>query len=132
MGLIEAHQFEQRPWLYFFLRRFELTRWTLRTRLHPEAKWYARLLALYLAITGFETERCCFCGWKVEVVWWCEDQILWETVTGYENGEGISCVACFSKRAGARSLPLKWKVGPLCGYTSEEWRRIIAAYEHGK
>lgn len=127
--MIEAWQIEHRPWLYFFLRRFELTRWTLRTKLHPEARWYALALSLWLAITGYETERCCFCGWKVEVVWWCDDQVLWETVTGYQNGSGITCVKCFDKRAYEKGLPIKWHVGPLCGYTNDEWLRIVMANE---
>lgn len=123
--MIEAWQIEHRPWLYFFLRRYELIRWTLTgKKLHPEAKWYALLLSLWLAITGYETERCNFCGWKVEQVWWCEDEIAWTTVTGYKGG-GISCIKCFNKRASAKSLSLRWLATPLCGYTDEEWQRII-------
>lgn len=124
--MIEAWQVEHRPWLYFFLRRFELTRWTLRGKVwHPETRWYARFLALYLAVTGYETERCMFCGWKVGVVWWCDDQVAWETVTGYSDGGGVSCMTCFDEKAQAKGLPLKWRVGPLRGYTEEEWWRII-------
>lgn len=123
--MIEAWQIEHRPWAYFFLRRFELIRWTLTTKLHSEAKWYALPLSLWLAIIGHETERCCFCGWKVEVVWWCEDEIAWTTVTGYKDGGGISCVKCFDSRASTRKLSLRWLATPLCGYTDEEWQRII-------
>lgn len=130
MGLIEAWQIEHRPWLYFFLRRLELTRWSMRGKvLHPDARWYARLLLLWLALTGYETERCCFCGWKVGIVWWCDDQVLWETVTGWQNGEGISCIQCFNDRADRMNLPLRWTIGPLCGYTNDEWLRIVAANE---
>lgn len=76
--MIEAWQIEHRPILYFFFRRFELCRWTLRGKVfHPEARWYARLRALWLALTGYETERCSFCGGKVGVVWWCDSQEMW-------------------------------------------------------
>lgn len=124
--MIEAHQLEHRPWLYAIVRRVELVRWTLGGKVfHREARWYARLLALWLALTGYETERCLFCGWKVNHVWWCEDQILWGTVTGYMEGGGISCIDCFEKRASAMGFPLRWKVRPLCGYTNGEWLRIV-------
>lgn len=123
--MIEAYQIEHRPFLYFFLRRFELVRWTLNGKVfHAEAKWYAPLLALLLALMGYEYERCCFCGWKVSVVWWCDDQILWETVTGYTTN-GVLCIQCFDRHAERKGLSVKWQVGPLCGYTNEEWLRII-------
>lgn len=126
--MIESWQIEHRPWLYFFLRRFELTRWTLRGKdFHKDARWYARILSLYLALIGYETERCLFCGWKVSVVWWCDDQVLWETVTGWKEGGGIACVNCFNERAEAQSFPLRWHVGPLRGYTEDEWLRITEA-----
>jgi hypothetical protein len=112
--VIEAWQIEHRPWLYFFLRRFERVRWTLSVKaFHEESRWYARPLSLWLALIGYEAERCLFCGWKVGIVWWCEDQILWETVTGFKDGGGISCVGCFAKRAESKRLFLRWHVGPL-------------------
>lgn len=123
--MIEAEQTKRHPWLYFLLRRLELARWTLSSKVfHRDAKWYARWLALYLALMGYEYERCCFCGWKVSVVWWCDDQVLWETVTGYTTN-GVSCIQCFDERAERMGLTVKWQVGPLCGYTNEEWLRII-------
>lgn len=128
--MIESCQIEDRPWLYFFLRRFELVRWTLRGKVfHDDARWYARLVSLWLALAGYETERCLFCGWKVGVVWWCDDPVLWETVTGYTEGGGVSCIQCFADRAERQRLPLKWTVGPLCGYTEGEWQRIIRDHE---
>lgn len=109
--MIESWQIEHRPWLYFFLRRFELIRWTLFGKVfHKEARWYARLLSLYLAVTGFETERCLFCGWKVGVIWWCNDQELWSKITGYGEG-GICCVRCFNLRAEQKNVLLRWSVG---------------------
>lgn len=117
----EAWTLEHRPWLYFVLRRFELCRWAFGgKRFHPEARWYARLVALWFAVTGYETELCSFCGGKVGMVWWCDDQDLWESITGYENGGGISCVQCFDDRAERGRIYLKWRVGPLSGYTDEE------------
>lgn len=138
--MIEAWQIEHRPWLYFFLRRLELTRWTLRGKvLHEEAKWYARLLALYLALTGYETERCCFCGWKVGCVWWCDDQDVWATVTGWQDGDGVACLQCFNDRAESRSIYLRFVAEPLRkrapkedesgGYTEAEWREMITKDE---
>lgn len=112
--MIESWQIEHRPFLYFFLRRFELVRWTLFGKVfHAEARWYAPYLALWLALTGYETERCLFCGWKVEVVWWSDDPSLWAVVTGYKEGGGISCVSCFAERAERKKLFVKWTVGPL-------------------
>jgi hypothetical protein len=112
--VIEAYQIEHRPVLYFFLRRLELIRWTIQSKtLHPDAKWYAPLLSLWLAITGYETERCNFCGWKVDLVWWCDNAIMWVLVTGYSKGEGICCVKCFDKRAQKQRIFLQWRVGLL-------------------
>jgi len=114
--MIEAWQIEHRPWLYFFLRRFELTRWTLRGKVfHREAKWYARIAALYLALTGYETERCCFCGWKVNCVWWCSDPKTWSTATGWQDEEGVSCIRCFDERARRAGIYLRFVTRPLSG-----------------
>lgn len=113
-AMIEAWQIEHRPWLYFFLRRFELTRWTLSGKdFHKDARWYARLLALYLALTGYETERCLFCGWKVGCVWWCDDQETWATVTGWREGGGIACIDCFTERAAVQGIYLRFVTEPL-------------------
>lgn len=112
--MIEAWQIEHRPAFYFLLRRLELIRWTLRGKVfHPEVRWYARIGALWLAVIGYETERCCFCGWKVGRVWWCDDAELWETVTTYKDGGGISCINCFEERAAQKQIPLRWHVTPL-------------------
>lgn len=111
--MIEAWQIEHRSWLYFFLRRLELTCWTMRGKvLHPDAKWYARLLLTWLALTGYETERCCFCGWKVGIVWHCDDE-AWAKITGWQDGEGISCVQCFNDRAEQMGVFLRFSAGPL-------------------
>lgn len=127
--MIEAWQIEHRPVAYFFLRRFELARWTLFGKVfHKDARWYARLLALWLALTGYETERCLFCGWKVENVWWCDDQVLWTTVTGYEEG-GISCARCFEQRARRMGILLQWRVSTHVPYSEQEWRRMIVEHE---
>lgn len=109
--MIEAHSFERRPVVYFFLRRAELIRWTFRHKiLHPEAKWYARALSLWLAIIGYETERCGVCGWKVGMVWWCDNPIMWVLVTGYSEGEGVLCMQCFDDRAHKQGIYLQWRV----------------------
>lgn len=109
--MIEAWTIEHRPWLYFFLRRFELCRYVLRKKsLHSEAGRLARARALCLVLTGHETEICCFCGGKVGVVWWCDDDKLWATVTSYEEGGGICCVDCFESRSTAKGIALRWSV----------------------
>lgn len=111
--MVEAWQIEHRPVLHFFLRRLELCRWAFRGKVfHKEAPWYARWRALYLALVGFEAERCCFCGWKVPNVWWCENQDLWMQVTGYANG-GVFCSTCFESRAEELGITLRWKVNYL-------------------
>lgn len=109
--MIEAWQIEHRPWLYFFLRRFELCRYVLRKKsFHLEARLSARVRALCLVLSGHETEICCFCGGKVGMVWWCDDDKLWAEVTGYREGGGICCVGCFEDRATSKEIFLQWSV----------------------
>lgn len=127
--MIEAWQVEHRPLAYFFLRRFELVRWTLHGKVfHADAKWYARPRALWLALVGYESERCAFCGGKVGCVWWCDDPILWTTVTGYDEN-GVSCTSCFEKRAERKGITLRWRVDTLMPYTKDEWERLNQEWE---
>lgn len=83
---------------YFFLRRYELTKYVLRKKsFHRDHQRLARLRAWLLVLKGHETEICCFCGRAVEVVWWCEDKNIWGQVTGWTNGGGVSCLKCFDR-----------------------------------
>lgn len=126
--MIEAEQVRHWPLAYFLLRRIELSRWSFRRKnWHPEHRWYARLRALVLILGGHETVICAICGGKVGVVWWCEDAVLWTTLTGWDDG-GICCVQCFDDLARDRTPTfLQWSCGPHkpYGYSEEEWRRII-------
>jgi hypothetical protein len=130
--MIEAEKIRHRRWLYGILRRVELARWVMHDKhWHVERRWYARARALLLFWLGHETEVCAICGGKVGVVWWCEDQVLWETVTGWGDG-GISCVQCFDDLARLHDQPLvQWtcRLHVARGYSEQEWQRIVKCNE---
>jgi hypothetical protein len=120
LDMLDAWQLEHRPVLYFFLRRFELIRWTLSGKVfHSEASRLALWRSLWLALIGYETERCSFCGWKVGLVWWCDSTALWERVTGFREGGGICCVKCFERRANKTGIALRWKPDLLSKVSGE-------------
>lgn len=111
--MLEAHRFEHRPLVYTILRRIELLNWTWgiwRGKcLHPKRPRFANARMLWLALTCYETERCDVCGWKVEVVWWCDNPGLWEKLTNYEGGGGVTCVKCFDRLAEAQGILIQWR-----------------------
>jgi hypothetical protein len=118
--MIEAWQIEHRPLLYAILRRFELCRWVLFGKhFHESASWWARVRALWIVLGGHETEICCLCGRGVNAVWWCQDGALWEQVTGWIDGGGVSCMACFERAAVRQSVFLKWTATVEGGYEEE-------------
>jgi hypothetical protein len=105
---MEAWQYEDKPWLYAILRRYELLRWVCR---HKQlASFRARLRATLLVLRGHETEICSECGGAVGVVWWCDDNDLWERITGEQDGGGVWCVQCFDNKAVQHKVYLRWKV----------------------
>jgi hypothetical protein len=112
--MIEAWEIEHRPWLYFFLRRFELLRWTWRRKTYrADAFWFARIRTTAWVLLGHETEICGRCGGRVNKVWWCDDPQLWIKVTGWNHGGGVLCSTCFEHFAAKRGIALRWKVGLL-------------------
>lgn len=84
-----------------------------RKHWHPSAGLIARIRATVLIALGYETEICGLCGGKVEIVWWCEDEALWERLTGWANGSGIACIGCFDDLATREDLILQWVPRPL-------------------
>ena len=110
-SMIEAWTVEHRPWLYGIIRRVELSRWVFsRKNWHRTAPWWAPLRAWFLVLAGHETEICCLCGGKVGLVWWCPDDKLWAVLTGWTNGEGLSCARCFDALAQRNGIFLRWTV----------------------
>jgi hypothetical protein len=94
--------------LYAIVRRIELTKYVLNKKsFHPQAQKLSIIKALVLVLFGHETEICNFCGSKVEYIWWSDDY-LWKILTGYKNGEGISCMKCFEKLAQKHKLLIRW------------------------
>lgn len=73
--------------------------WVFRRRWHPERTRFARLRALLLVLSGYETEICGRCGGKVEMVWHAPDD-LWLHRSGFPTPGGVLCVPCFDELAG--------------------------------
>ncbi len=59
------------------------------------------------------TEYCDDCGVKQPLVWWCEDEKLWNAVVG----KGALCPKCFDDRATAKGFFLRW-------YPKDESERV--------
>lgn len=104
----EAWEYNNRL-LYGLVRRKEGIHWVFMRKIwHKDAKKSAKLRALLLVLKGYESEICTICGRAVEVVWWCEDNLLWEELTDYKNGGGVLCVRCFDDRASNKGIVLNW------------------------
>jgi hypothetical protein len=92
-------------------------RWVFQKHWHPERKRLACLRALWLILTGYETEICGRCGGRVGVVFHVPDE-LWARYSGFpgaarspggEAGVGVLCVPCIDElvSAGSGSFP-RW------------------------
>ena len=51
-------------------------------------------------------EFCHRCGIRQPLIWWCEDNKLWEEVTGSKNG--IYCPKCFDCLATKKGIAIRW------------------------
>jgi len=111
--MIEAWAVEHRPWLYFFLRRFELVRFALTEKaFRKDAFWSARLRCIFHTLCGHETEICQRCGGKVNIVWWCADIHIWSKVTGCD-GNGVLCANCFDGLANDKNIFVRFRAESL-------------------
>lgn len=85
--------------------------WAFRKK-QFSSRW-ARLRGVLLILSGHETEICSECGGAVGVVWWCDEQPLWEKVTGEMDGGGTWCPRCFHCAAKRQGEYLRWAVRRL-------------------
>lgn len=57
------------------------------------------------------TEKCMNCESMVEQVWHAPDK-LWNSLSGYPDGNGILCVRCFDRLALSQEVYLYWSCTP--------------------
>lgn len=96
----------------------ERPRYLLHLLTHPNRRktpitllrhfWYGLVL-------GADGESCYDCGdryGRFGMLWWAggSDSTLWNTVTGFEDGDGLLCPSCFQKRADQKGVLLDWSV----------------------
>lgn len=97
--------------------------WSLASRLsyvlwrkHYTGGLPARLRCFWhVALRRYETEICEECGGPVGLVWWCDDDELWERVTGQaktlgsrEAAGGIWCTPCFDAGSKKLGIVVRW------------------------
>lgn len=68
--------------------------------------WLARVAAKrWLARRTLIIEFCKYCGRRQPLVWTADDA-LWESIWG--SAGGVLCPECFTRRADAMGLSLRW------------------------
>jgi hypothetical protein len=106
--------------------------WVFRRHWHPDKRPWARLRALLLILSDYETEICGRCGGKVGMVWHAPDE-LWLAGNGMGRDAGVLCVRCFNLLAERSGLSLYWECAsgnfPSCTGSpcAHEETMIIAA-----
>ena len=76
-----------------------------RKHWHPQRQRLARMRALYWRLLRrWDSEICACCGRPVRIVFHVPNY-LWYAHSGFPDGAGILCVACFDDLAG---WPLHW------------------------
>lgn len=70
---------------------------------------------VWLARHRLIIEFCKECGRTQPLVWWCDDDALWERIWGTPGGGGVLCPGCFDRRATADGMLLIWRPEVHCG-----------------
>lgn len=63
-------------------------------------------MILFEDTSSFET--CCICGQQYHEVYKVSDS-LWSDVTGFQNGEGMVCLTCFTQKAYKKNISIYWE-----------------------
>lgn len=99
--LADLQQAKQQPWLTGATKEYHLQ------------KRIAELKAENEALKGKDdgTEKCMNCASMVEQVWNAPDE-LWNTLSGYPQGNGVLCARCFDREAKKQGIFLYWSCQP--------------------